>query len=338
MLRLDGRRARCACLLGVLFSTCALQCARGDEVEYLSDRPVVVFSLDMVAIFKSKLFQQAAELPGFDGTGMDDFIRGNFGIPIKNVARITGAGNGEGAILVFKSAKTISANDIKAARKWGPKHWFFKQQIGSHTIYSEPEHPFRFLDIHVPFCVVSDKVLLCGSSVKEIERSLQRKKKPEFGTNIQEGLDQAGFANTITLVVDLQAAAPWIKKEVKETQWLLNALDHFGTLTLRVNLGETNKISATMFCKDAAGAAAVRKLADEGLALWRAAVKGDPQDAPGVKEANNALSAFADAVKISTKGSRFEAEATLDVQSAVSVLRALNGPIRAAKTPTKKEK
>jgi hypothetical protein len=336
------RRASFACLLGVLFSPCAEHQARGDEVEFLSDRPAVVFSIDMAAIFKSKLSQQV----GFnktDKTVVHQIVGGLSGIPLENVARITGSVcpiPTDGVVFVIKPAKAISSSDIMAARNAKDLN---VKEVGSHKIYYRDPHPFGFgLDAITPFCVISDKVVLCGN-LKGIERSLQRKNKPEFDPQIQEGLDQVGFAHTIMVVVDLQAFVPRFKKEAREgkepvvPQRLLDVSDHFGTLTMRVDLGETNKISMTMFCKDAASAAAVRKCAEEGLTLWKAAVNGDPQAEPGVKEFIKALRTFADAVKISTKGSRVEAEATLDFQTAVSLIAPL-GPIGSTGQPPTKEK
>src|SRR5438132_264701 len=75
-----------ALFVGILL--CALAApARGDEIQYLPDGCFLLFSADLSAFGKSKLYQEAKkQIHAFD-EGYQNGLREQMGVPADNVAR-----------------------------------------------------------------------------------------------------------------------------------------------------------------------------------------------------------------------------------------------------------
>ena len=103
---------------------CAGVPAQGDELQYLPNGTMVLYSVDLAAIFKSKVYQEVKPKAAFVDDEIHKGLREQIGIDSANVARFTAGAASFGskdereyAIMVFTTIKPVTAAEIKAAKK-----------------------------------------------------------------------------------------------------------------------------------------------------------------------------------------------------------------------------
>jgi hypothetical protein len=131
---------------------------------------------------------------------------------------------------------------------------------------------------------------------------------------LQAALQKVGFSGTVNAALSLHAMDVAEKKElIEKMSMTAGALDSMQAVTL--------------LCKDAAGAADVKKAVEASLTSAKGKLDGllknlkpdNPDDLQMIKETRNLL----DAVKVSTKDVEVNAEASIAAASAAKVMWAV---------------
>jgi hypothetical protein len=206
-------------------------------------------------------------------------------------------------------------------------------KVGVHTIYQE-SFQFQFDSDDKPgpvidgqaLCVVQDKLVIQGE-VEALKKVLERNKPAALRPRLETGIKQVGFADMLNVIVDFASVPPEGRREItRDLERMIpgaeKAISSVQAVTVRVNAGDQVKASATLTCKDAAGAADVKKIADAGVVALKAHLKDEKIPAEA-KELAKSVHAFLDAFKTSSKETQVGAEVTVEAATAVSVVRAV---------------
>lgn len=318
---------------------CLAAPARGDDLQYLPDGSMLVVSVDLAALLKTRTYEVAKSRIKAFNESLEKGLRDEMGIPATNVARITAGVEAitTDGIIIYTTIKPVSAADIKAGKKPRSFKINFKHRevkVGDYTIYEEnyqfqsnPKKKSGPVQAEMAFCVVEDRTVVYGR-LEAVKKILERNKKPVLSAGVQAGLKQTGFASAVTLVMDLQAIPERDKKSMlrdleKLVPGLADVADGMQTLTVRVNEKDNVTGTATMFCKDAASAAEVKKVLDAGLVTLKGLYKDDPKLPAKIGETMKEVRTAIGAVKLSTKEAQVNAEVTLEAATAAAVVQSL---------------
>ena len=327
--------------------------ARSDEVQYLPGGCAIVYSIDLPAVLKSKTYQEVKkQLPEFNDV-LEGDIPKNFGVPLANIARITGGAGAEPRdfCLVISTIKPIKAGEIVATlTKARPndyrKNLVYKQvKVGPYTVYEEN---FQ-LDFEIKekgdkaavitgeaFCVVEDKRVVHGR-LETLKPILADRDKPAPSPGVQAGLKHTGYSSVLTIAFDPRAM-PMREREamVKELgpifPGLEDGLDNVKALTLRVSETDKIQVAGTILCSDAATAPVAKRIAEAGRGKLKELTKEINE-----RDLAEFLRTSLDAVKLSVKGSQVNAEVAIAPATAVSMLRYVM-PQKKEKKPASVEK
>ena len=308
--------------------------------EYLSDDCSMIFSFDVAAFMKSKLYQELkTQIKEFEGVFPEVGREFSFfGIPVENVARFTAGGNKTREIGIITTLKPISAADIKEnAKPFSPfakNYKLAEVKVGNYTVYEE-SYQYQFDPKDKPgevfkgraFCVVEEKIVIFGG-LEAIKKVLQRDRKPVFSRGMAAELE-SGLTGGYTLIVDVNAMPEQERKSLERE--LGGAIPGFAdvlagvkVLAVRGSAGDDVAVRATLTCKDKPSAESAKNTADVGLALLKLAFgKGDPQDTAEVKKAKKAVTDVLGTVKLTSQDTHVRAEASIDAVAATAVIRAL---------------
>lgn len=327
------------------FLFCLAVPARADEIQYLPNGCIILYSVDMAGFLKSKLFQEAkTKIKGFDEE-MQRSLREEMGFPSSNIARLTAgvgmAGQGrEDFVMIVTTAKPVAAADIKANRKVRSyqKNFSYKEvKVGAHTIYGE-SFSFDFkspLEDGRAFCVVDKNVIVYADRAESLKRILERDKKEKLSKGLEAGLKATGLDSTLTVVFDVtkfpeKEKNRMIRDLAQQLPGLGNVFDGLQVLTLKGTADDKVKATATMTCKDAATAGDFRKLADAGIVLLKAQIKkeADRESTPEKAAALKAVTKALDAIKLTTKDAQVNGEVTVDAATAITFLEGVFRPVR----------
>ncbi len=174
-------------------------------------------------------------------------------------------------LIIYTTIKPVTAAEIKAGSPLLLATANKEVKVGLHTMYEDLGK--------TAFCVVEGKYVLYGRT-KELKAILERTKKPEIAPGLQAALDKVGSKSTISVAVSLQALPAAFKKELPGNLGMpagaLDAtLDSMQSLTVQASeAGGNLKLSATLICKDAAGAAELKKAVEAGLTAARGKLDG----------------------------------------------------------------
>ncbi len=327
--------------------------ARGDELQYLPDDCHLVASLNYQDFLKSKTYQELKKQIPEVGKNLEGGLTEGLGIPGNNLARITsalsfGAKPGpEPQVGMLNTIKAIKAEDIKANKKiqpWMKNHAYKEVKVGTFTLYQQT-YQFEIngkIDDKVlegpAFCVVEDKLVLFGS-VPDLKKILERNKKPALAANLQAGMKEANFSNVASFVLDIQGMPQWAREEMaknlsKTSPAIEGLAEQVKLLAIKVNEDGQVKGSATLFCKDAAGAGKVHKAAAMVLADLKSKLKDDPTAPAPKQELIKGARMFIEAVKLSDKGEEATATVAVEPAAAAHFLTALFAPVG---PPTKEQ-
>ena len=246
----------------------------------------------------------------------DKVVIGNWPAARLNVKDDTGA-----FVIIYTAIKPVTAADVKAASPLAAVLSYTEVKVGAHTMYEDLGK--------TGFCVVEGKYVLYGQT-KVLRAILERTKKADLAPGLQAALKQVGAASTVSAAISMQAL-PAAEKEdlLKKIGGAPGALDSALAVTLQASEADGSiKASATLVCKDAAGAAQAKKAVDAGLT----AAKGKMEDILKIQAKNlkpdelqmlRDARGLLDAVKVSAKGAQVSAEASVAPASVARALWAL---------------
>jgi hypothetical protein len=217
-------------------------------------------------------------------------------------------------------------------------------KVGSVTVYQQ-NFQFLFDEKAEPgkgrdgqaFFVAEGKYIVTGR-LDDLRKVLERNKKPELSSDMQTGLKYADFSNPAMLVLDVQSMPSRDKESmIKGLPWpgVKEAVDAVQAVAVRAKENGKLAVSAAAFCKDAAGAAQVKKVADAGLADLKAKIKGvmekgDPKAPPQIAEMMKEFDRFLGGVKVAVKDSQVNVSSD-DAAPALVMLFAWMTPSEKAK-------
>jgi len=256
-----------------------------DELKYVPDGANAIFSVRVAEGLASDGFAKLKkQIPDIETKGFAEFKK-DFGFDLTNVERMTGGGKmdeGGGPVMVMTLKQPVKAEDVKKAREEprykGDKGTTLKEtKVGSFTMYEPEKDEYR-----EAFCLVSDKVLVVARA-KQLKPVLERNKAPEWSAGIQAGLKQADFSAAMCSVVDTAS----LQKDLKGKPSPLPGVDPEKAIQAMNAVVITGKLAGAdlnlrvaAVCKDAAGAADVKKQADEALKLLAPMAKAMAQNLP----------------------------------------------------------
>jgi hypothetical protein len=191
------------------------------------------------------------------------------GVPLSGLSRvIVGAHTNDDHIVVVLTKPTVTAEEIKKNRKTS----FTEVKVGKYVIYDAKEGPF---------CVVNDHTLLTGSSSEALKKVLERDKAPEIATELQALFKQVAGSKAISVAFGPQ--------EVKEQAGKLSAdvaafkpppelqpLFDSQAFALQIELTSGVEVTASLQCKNAADAEALKKTANDFLTKAKAGKLDQP--------------------------------------------------------------
>jgi hypothetical protein len=332
--------------------------ACGQDVKFLPDGTVMLTSIDMPAFLKSKACEEAKkQIQGFE-RGLKE-AKEQMGVPIENLARMSFAVSSEDqsrAVILIETMKPVTMADIKGARKPSEfmKNFMYKEfKVGRYTFYKESYQvqfdPTEALGPPITgqaFSIVGEKLILMGDT-NPVLKILERNKPTMLPPRMEAGIKQVGFSDMVTVVIDFSSMSEAQRKNIAfNLQSFVGGADAFQSvqaLTVRGTAGEDVKATATLTCKDAVGAADVKKTAETGVAKLKAHLKDDKIPAEA-KDIAKSVHAFLDAIKISAKEAQVSADVTVDPATAVGVMRGLfegttkKVEFKKGEPPTKDEK
>jgi hypothetical protein len=323
---------------------CVPSSARADDFDYLPNGASHLLSIDLAGFFKSKVYQEfkkqspkvAQEIEGSKGGGITSVH-----IPIAGIARFTHAGALAGNYEIITTSKQVTAAGIKEAQKSSyPDYTYEETRVGTFTVNREKFrlNPKGAIIEGNAFCLVADKTILArsmagmdGVNLEALRKILERTKKPELSAEFQKAVEHVGFANTIGGVLDYQKSLAGevltesIRKDAANTfPGMVDITDKIQIVTLKVNVADDVKGTATAACKDAASAADLKKSLAAGLVnLKKLLPKDDPKLTAKQRDLIKAANTALDAVKLSAKGTQVEANVVLEPAVAVMLVRGL---------------
>jgi len=346
------RRSLMALLIAFILTTTP---ASADEVDYLPNGTFILYSLDVAAGMKSKLYKEmTTKIKDFE-RGLGE-MHGQIGIEPKNISRLlAGAasfGHPEENMIVVTTIKPVTAADIKAAKKPFP---FFKNykitesKIGKYSVYEE-SYTFDFgfdpkdkdgQDAKIQkgqvFCVAEENVVLF-SRMESMKKILEGNRKPKFSSGVAAGLKEVGLKASLTVLLDLEAMPERERKEAarglaREIPGAAEAFETFKFLTLQGNAPDKVSLVGTLACKDADSAANAVKLAKIGLGNIKEKIKKfDPNIPKSDQELLVELGKLIDSIKLSSVGAQARGEFQVEARTAIAMV-ALTGRPNAGTPP-----
>ncbi len=236
------------------------------ELKYMPADTEVMVSMRIAHALESNGFAKLKEkLPQIDKEGFEEFHK-EFGVEVRNVERMTvgGAIDAGGGVVALRLKEPVKIEDVKKARE-EPRHKgdkgikYQEVTVGSAKMYEADQ------DSHDSFCLVSDKLLLNGKA-KMLKPVLERNKEPEWSDHLKAGMKEADFDAALCMVIDTSKMVKTGKEMPKvpgvDFEKALKSAQA-GVVTFK--LGSEVGIRAVAVCKDAEGAAEVKKTADAGL-------------------------------------------------------------------------
>ena len=246
-------------------------------------------------------------------------------LKLSEVERVTVAvavkGERPNYVFLVRSKKDLKADDVVADAKKSFKAIdipLTEKKIDGQMLYL-PEHGQAF-------CVVSSRLILQGPG-DTLQAVLKRGKKPDFGTDFGNIYKEADFSKTLAFAVNVADLASSMKKAGEKGNPLeslplppgvpplpLEMLEGVQGVASDVKVGADVTVRATLLCKDAKTAEALRKLAEDGLKTMKEAMKEQaPKDVVDVLEG----------VKLTVNGKNLASTVTIKVGPILKSLKEL---------------
>jgi len=301
----------------------------GEDAKYLPSSSKLIMSIKVEELLSSKVWKDLKkEFPMLeDGEKM---ANSNSPIDLSDIERVLVGGDPgrDEFVAVFRLKKAVKAADFENKI---PGNFTFKdKKIGKYTM-RVPEDE----SADMAYCQVDPKLVVMGSP-KALKGVLERDKKPQFSTVMENAIKDTDFSATLAMALDTKAMggqaqgfAPPPPKPVKaggpgnfwddfERVFRAGAggMNPFGAMGVD-GMGMSLKVSSdigfkmTMVCKDSSTAASMRDSGQKGL---REAKKGGGMMPAEIKEIVNTAS-------IGGRGVNVTFSATVKLSSALSLAK-----------------
>ncbi len=319
----------------------AVQPVRADDRDYLPNNFQIYISLDVAAVVKHQaIVDLKKRLPVIEQK-FDAEMLEHIGVAPKDIVRLTmgvqmgfddptGVYHGDVGIGVLTLNKATTWAEIKAKFKT-PKFKtdvsFEEMKVGAYTIYQEkfkysfggkPDEKFNTGQF---FCLPKDNVLIFGS--KEAVKVLERGTPPQISPAMADAIKSADPTSTAVIALDLKNMPERERKSMKREIMLPGfeeAIDQVNAAILQGKLGEKLQVTATALCKDDAGAVAVKKVADEGMAAVKFMLGATDKLPPPVVDVMKEAAKVVATIKTSTAGNLAKAEVALEPALAIRLI------------------
>ena len=290
--------------LAALVVCCLPLPAFSDELWYLPDNLRVVASIDVATGVKTKTFQ--AFMKTMETFAPKDNDReqtlANF---VSKIGRMTmGVGMMDKetfGIEVATAVKSISADEYKALKKPAPyqmNHVWKEIKHGAVTIYQptwqfklnpplkdEPKVEPKVIEGEAFYLAGDGKYVVSSRNVALLKKIIDRKEQTAPSPAMFAGLKDAGFNNTVAVVIDLQGM-PASQKETVTRMFegfptfadIKANVNKVQSLTIKVNEPGKLKVSATLTCIDTASAAIVKMVGEKTLAEMKKRASAEPKE------------------------------------------------------------
>ncbi|MBI3823103.1 MAG: hypothetical protein HY289_10550 [Planctomycetes bacterium] len=287
------------------FGACAAP-ALADEFQYLPDNVRVIASVNVTAGVKTKTFTEFMKFPQGNPGGakeQEESVRAfasKIGRITIGVGMPVGAKPDKGMVVeeveIATAIKTITVDEVKALKKphFYKKNRAFKEiKHGSVTIYQETYEATVFGKEGEPnkliegeaFYLAEGKYIVSSRQVPALKKIIDRNKPATLSAAMQAGLKDAGFSYMANVVVDVQnmpedqkAGLEFMFGKFPTVADIKANLDKVQALTIKINEPEGKfKLTATLICKDKAGAAVVKTISEKTLAYVKTKANEDPK-------------------------------------------------------------
>ncbi len=290
------------------------------EYRFLPDKTALLASINVEAVLASKLFEKLGASLGGGKLDLDEPTKAATGVPLSGVRRVViGARTQEDAIQVLLTKEPITADEVKKNRKGEGE--FTEVKVGKYVMYDAKK---------APFCVVSDRMMLIGGTSEALKKVLERDKPPEMVADLQTVFKQVTDTKAVSLAFGPQEARTEAEKFLPnvaqfkappEFQPLLDSQ----AFVLQLDLTSGVEISATLQCKNAADAEALKKALDDLLAKANAGKVDQP-----VKD-------VLQAVKLAVSGDAVSATLAAPEDTVVNLVQGLVQMFKAMFAPPPKQ-
>jgi len=282
------------------------------ENHFFPDGTLAIASLNFESALNSKPYDKIKEeLIKLDKPPeklFDAQVKPYFGLQLTAVSRVTaGLASQQDAIFVIRPRNPVTIDEIKLNKKGDYK----EVKIGRFTLYEGATDAY---------CLAEDRMLVIGQPPL-LKKILERNKPPELKPDLDAAYKLLNPAKTVSLVLtaqtsELAKAGVPIPKEVEA------AGDLAKTLVLQADLAQGLEFSATLICKDAEAAAAVKKAADGLVAMGKMKLEQIQKDSDQQEEIMRAKKAeeVLGQVKIATEGAYFTVTLTLNDEMVMQLL------------------
>lgn len=285
----------------------------GAEVRYLPDNTQAVVSLRPEQVLNSDAYKELKKEIMADQRSSSSDPEKEFeqvsGLPLNNMQQVvvgfSAGGNSEG-IIVVKTVKPVTADEIKSKRGGSPP----ETKVGNYSVYEA---------FPMAWCVAEPKIVVFGK-LDQLKKVLERNKDAELSAGLKTALKHADFSKSAVMAVDVKEVYAKTKEESKKQGvdfdkmidqiGIANPMGDIDAMTYSLDVGKDIKYQSVSLCKDSKTAEDMKVMSD-GLAVFLRRLfpkyGGDSFDT----------------WESSTSGSKMTASMTLKTESIVKFIKAI---------------
>jgi DNA-directed RNA polymerase subunit RPC12/RpoP len=292
------------------------------ENQFFPDGTLAIASLNFESALNSKPYDKIKEeLVKLDKPPeklFDAVVKPYLGLQLTATSRVTVAmAAQQDTAFVVRPRNPVTIDEVKLNKKGDYK----EVKVGRFTMYEGAMDGY---------CLAEERLLVVAPPAL-LKKILERNKPPELKPDLEAAYKLLNPAKTISLVLTAQtselakAGAP-IPKELE------SAGDLAKTLVLQLDLAQGLEVSATLICKDADAAAAVKKAADGLVAMAKMKLEQVQKDSEQQEEIMRAKKAeeVVGQIKVATEGAYFTVTLNLNDETVAQLLEMNKGFLAAA--------
>lgn len=229
-----------------------------NDYRFLPDKTALLINVNVEAVLSSKLHEKF-KTPTFGPDAdkkLDEIMKAALGVPLSGIGRLLmGARTKEDAITVVRTKPAITADEIKKNIK---AEWT-ESKAGKYVMYDSPTTHFSVVDEHT---------LVVGENSDTLKKVLERDKPPEMIGDLQPFFKQVVETKTLALAFGAQELRLELDKHSPDIAAFKPSPD-FQPLVdsqaflVQIELTAGMEASASLQCKDAAGAELLKKSVKE---------------------------------------------------------------------------
>jgi DNA-directed RNA polymerase subunit RPC12/RpoP len=294
------------------------------ESHFFPDGTLAIASVSLDAVLNSKLYDKAKEELAKQDTApeklFDASLKPYIGVQLTAASRVTIAVvSQEDWVLVVRPRNPVTIDEVKLNKKGDYK----EVKIGRFTMYEAATDAY---------CLAEDQ-LLVGGPPAVLKKVLERNKLPELRPELESAYRLMNPAKAVSVAMLAQVGAQVNELVAKagvpvpKSPELEKAGDQTKTLVLQLDLAQGLEVSATLLCKDADAATAVKKAVDGAVAMGKMKLETLAKESTEEKDVARAKKGeeLLGQVKVAAEGANLTVSLALNAEMVTQLLEMLSG-------------